>query len=293
MRLFKRGARITAYRSVAGTPGGFVAAHPQFFEQQPNALVIDDLRMQIVVEKHVDSEPNTATVIVTNASPTTRADLQHKPLIVRIDAGYDGELRHLFTGDLRWGCSQLDGTDWLTRLQLGDGDRAYRHARVSRSYKAGTQVITALREAAAAMGLILDSRTAVSQDLQAQFASGRTLQGPARDELTRLLAPYGYHWSIQNGKMQVLKDAQTRQDQAILVTEETGLVGTPEFATPDKSGQAPTLTLKMLLYPELTPGGQIQVRSRSVDGIFRVERVTHTIDTCGDEFESEIEATKR
>lgn len=289
-RLFKRGCRLTAYRSV--TPG-FVGAHPQYFEQQPNAIVIEDLRMRVTVEKHVDSEPNTATVSVTNCAPTTRSDLQYKPLIVRIDAGYDGELRHLFTGDLRWGRSQLEDTEWDTKLQLADGDRAYKHARVSRSYKPGTQVVTALREAAAAMGLVLDSRVLASADLQAQFASGRTLQGPARDELTRLLAPYGYHWSIQNGRMQVLKDDQVRQDEAILVAEETGLVGTPEFATPTKSGKAPTLTLKMLLYPELTPGGMIQVRSKSVDGIFRVERVTHTIDTHGDEFESEIEATKR
>lgn len=290
-RLYKRGAKITAYRALAGTPGGFVASNPTYFDTLPNAIEITDLRVQFTVEKDVDKDPNTIEVIVTNAAETTRVDLQAKPLIVRIDAGYDGTMRHLFTGDLRYGYSELVDTEWLTHLRLADGDRAYRHGRVNRSYKKGTTVATALQDAAKTMGLKIDAAAMASSDLQAQFASGRVLNGPTRDELTRLLAPYGYTWSIQDGRMQVLKDNQARQDEAWLIAEETGMIGSPEYSVPDKPGKAPKLQVRTLLYPELTPGGRIDLRSRGISGIFKIERVTHSGDTAGDgDWFTEIEA---
>jgi hypothetical protein len=159
---------------------------------------------------------------------------------VRLDAGYDGNLRHIFTGDIRKGWSELKDTDWLTHMHLADGDRAYRFARVNRAYTRGTSVLTALKEAARTMGLTLDAKVQASSVLQEQFANGRVVDGPARDELTALLAPYGYSWSIQNGKMQILRDEDTRTDQAFVIDETNGMIGSPEFSVPDQPKKAPT-----------------------------------------------------
>ncbi len=300
-RLFKASAKVTAYRSVAGTPGGFVAANPQFFDQLPNAIEIENLRVQFEIEKSLDKEPNKCTVTVTNASPSTRVDLQAKPLIVLVQAGYDGELRYLFKGDLRYGFSHQDGTEWLTEMQLADGDRAYRYAQISKSYRKGMTVVSALRDCAKSMGLAIDTNTAISPELQAEFASGRSLWGDTRDELTRLLAPYGYQWSIQNGRLTILKDGQTTPGQAIVVAEHTGMIGSPEFSVPEQAAASssgkprknnyPKLQIRMLLYPELTPGMTINVQANAINGMFRVERVKHTGDTADDgEWETAIEA---
>jgi hypothetical protein len=289
-RLYKRMMRVSCYRASPGQPGGFVSQNPQFFETLPNAIVIDGLRVQINVEKHTDAEPNKADVVIYNCNEQTRAFLEARPLTVRIDAGYDDNLRHVFTGNLRHGYSTLAVPNWETHLQLADGDRAWRYARVNRAYKKGTTVATVLQDAAKSMGLIVDGRTLASPDLQAQFASGRTLQGATRDELTRLLGPYGYQWSMQDGRMQILKDDDVRQDQAQVISEDTGLIGSPEFTSPDKVGKPAALRLKSLLFPELTPGARIVVRSRGVNGTFRMERVTHDADTHDDSWHTEIEA---
>ena len=290
-RLFKIGAQVTAYRSVAGTPGSFVASNPTFFDEQPNATVITDLRIQAKITKSIDPDPNPCTLTITNCAVRTRANLQTKPLIVRIDAGYDGNLRHLFLGDLRDGRSNKPGTEWTTILQLADGDRAYRYARVNRSYGKFSSAIQAVQECAASMGLTVDGAALTSDDLQTQFASGHVLQGKASDELTRVLAPFGYRWLIQDGRLQILRDDQVRPDEAVLISEDTGMIGSPERGAPDTSGKAPILTIEMLLYPELTPGAQIQVQSKTIDGVFRIEKVTHVLDTHGDEpAKSTIEA---
>lgn len=289
-RLFHRDCKVTCYRAQPGTPGGFVNSHPDFFEPLPNAVEITKLRVQFQIEKHIDESPNTCDITITNLSESTRTNVQKKPLIVRIDAGYQDNLRHLYTGDLRWSFSKRETTDWETLMQLGDGDRAYRYARVNRSFPAGTNVLTVLQECAKSFGLELDKTITTSPDLQRQFASGRVLTGATRDELTTLLAPFNYRWSFQDGRMQILRDEETRADQAILVSKENGMINVPSYAPPSKPGEPPTLTVKMLLYPQLTPGGTIKVESKSLDGIFRVERVTHTGDTHGEDWTSEIEA---
>lgn len=290
-RLFKRVARVTAYRARPGVPGGFVSSNPQFFDTLPNAIVVNDARIEFSIEKSTDSDPNTCEVKITNCNETTRTDLVRKPLIVRIEAGYDGNLRHLYTGDLRYGENTHEDTEWITALQLGDGDRATRYARVNRSYAKGSNVITAVRECAKSMGLDVDAKTLASAELQAAFASGRAITGDAAAELTRLLAEYGFHWSIQDGRMQILRDNDTRPDQAHIISVDTGMIGSPSFGAPDKSGKPQPLHVKSLLYPELTPGGKIDVRSRKVNGIFRIERVTHTGATEDDaDWFSEIEA---
>lgn len=289
-RLLNVGAKITMYRRAPGTPQGFVNSNPQFFSGLTNGIEITDLRCQIKVEKSVDAEPNQAEITITNLSEHTRTDLVRKPLTVRIDAGFDGNLRHLFIGDLRHGWTEQDHADIETKLQLADGDRAWRYAHVNRSYKKGTPLATILKDAAASAGLIVDAKILASPELQQQVAMGYVLQGPTRDELTRLLRPLGFSWSVQDGRFQLLTDTSTRADQAIVVSEANGMHGSPEWTTPDQAGKPAALKVKMALYPELTPGGRIQVLSRDTNGMFRIEKVTHTVDTMGQDHMSEIEA---
>ena len=291
-KLFKREWKVTAYRPTAGTPNGFIAAHPSYFEGLTNGVEITKLRIQVKIEKHTDGDPNTCELVITNLNSGSRADLVKKPLIVRIDAGYveDGGARHLFTGDLRYGYSKRNGTDWETTLQLADGSRAFAGARISRTYRKGTSVMTALRDAAAGIGLSLPSDVVASPDLQRQFASSRTLHGDAYVEMQKLLAPYGYSVSIQDGRLQILTDDTTRPDQAYVISQDTGLIGSPEIGAPPKDGSAPILTFQSMLYPQITPGGKCSVQSESIDGIFRAERVTHTLDSHGAPWTTEVEA---
>lgn len=289
-RLFKRAARVTCYRANPGLPGGFISNNPQFFDKLPNAITIEGLRIKADVEKNLDKEPNKCEIVIFNCNEQTRAFLEAKPLTIRVDAGYDGNLRHVYTGDLRYGYSTLASPNWETHLQLADGDRAYRFGRVDRAYKKGTSVVTALVDCAKSFGLVLDATTLASPELQAQFASGRTLQGATRDELTRLLGPFGYSWSLQDGRIQILRDDQTRTDRAYEISEDTGLIGSPEFTTPDKIGKAAALKTKSLLFPELTPGGRIVMRSRGVNGIFRCERIGHEFDTHEDSWFTTVES---
>jgi hypothetical protein len=287
MRHFNREWKVTAYparqqpaHSVIGT----------FFDLLPNAIEVTKLRVKFEIEKQLGKDPNTCTITIYNLNKSSRAFFQQRPLHVRIDAGHDGESRHLFQGDVRFGQTVKRGTEFETELQLGDGDRAFRFARVNRTFRTGTPLREALKEAARSLGLALPDNVNASPDLDQQFVNGESLVGPARDELTRLLAPHGYTWSIQNGALRILRDEETSPDEAILISQDTGMIGVPEFGAPDEAGGKPTLAVQCLLYPQVTPGGVIKVQSRDVNGSFRVQRVQHTGDSHGEDWTTEIEA---
>ena len=284
-RLFKRACAVTVARPLSQSQLTVV-------DLPPNATVIENLRAAFRVEKNLGSEPNSAEVWLYNLAEQTRGEMQRVPLYVRIDAGHDGQLQRLFTGDLRPGSgkSQRRGVLWETKLELGDGERAYKYARLNRSYRGGVDARTAINEIAKSMGAAVTFTTDTAQVLRAQYTSGLTLHGPAHRELSRILAPHGLTWSMQDGRLQVIRSTEVRPDQAILVSQSTGMIGVPEYGTPEKKGSPPTLHVKMLLHPGLTPGGRIKVEAESVQGTFRIERVVHAGDTHGDEWYSEVEA---
>jgi len=288
--LFRRRCRVTIYNASPPVSAGFVGAHPQYFLPQPNGIVIENLRVQFKIEKSLEKTPNKATITITNCSLTTRQFLQAKPLVVKLEAGYGDDLRVIFQGDVRYSFSTVSEADWETQIECHEGGRAYANARVSRTYPKGTNVVTALRDAAASMGLDLPPDVANAPDLQTQFATGRTIHGKTHEELTRLLQPYGYHWSFQSGKMQIVKDQDSATGSALLISQSQGMIESPEFTSPEKAGKPSELKFKTLLYPEIIPGVSIDLESQFISGFFRVNKAEHTCDTHGDDWMTEVEA---
>src|SRR5689334_4465787 len=102
MRQYRHAVQVTAWRTTQS----------KFFDlAQTETIVIRAARVQFSIEKTLDSEPNKAEIILTNLAPSTRDMLCRKPLIVSIAAGYDGETRHLFTGDLKYGDTSSGDVD--------------------------------------------------------------------------------------------------------------------------------------------------------------------------------------
>lgn len=285
-RLFKRAARLTLSRPRGDGPGGF-------FTQESNAVVVEQPRITFSVEKSLSSKPNTASIAIFNLAEQARAAFAVTPLHVRLEAGHDGEYAQVFAGDLRWGRSAPDGTEWVTTLEASDGGRAHVHARVSRSFKAGVDKRKALAELADTMGLKLPSTVDDARELLDQFQAGVTLQGPSAREMDRLAKSAGFEWSVQDGSLVMLRASDVRPGEAYVVSQDTGMIGSPEFGTPAKKGEPATLTARMLLAPQVGAGMLLKLDTRAIRGLFRTERVLHSGDTHGGDWVTEVEAKPR
>lgn len=284
-RLLNRGAALVIAKS----------SRDQFFVTTEETR-IEDLRIAFSIEKSLKAEPNAATLTVYNAAPQTLALLRERPLSVTLEVGYDGDLARAFVGDLTYAATTTDGPNRVTKIQAGDGARAHRSARVSRTFRAGTDARTAVAEAASSMGLKIPTSLADVDELRQQFASGVTLEGPSQAEMTRILKAKGMDWSVQDGTLAVYRARDHRNDPPIIFTTESGervegvrILGSPEEGAPTKETKVPSLKFRAQLYPQILPGARIEVRARDVQGIYRVERVAHTGDTGGGDWQTEVE----
>lgn len=255
----------------------------------------DGLRVQFKVKKTTTKEPNDCEVSVFNLSEQHRAALQAKGTPVLVEAGYEDTTSLIFSGISRYIDHTHSGGDWVTKIQCGDGERAYRYAHVAESFRPGTRVADVFAKVASAMEIdATEAISAVRSMVPEQFAQGYSAFGKASTEVDRLLVARGLEWSIQDGRLQVLRKGAAAGGTVVLLSPTTGLVGSPSHGTPEHSSKtgkkkAPVLKAKALLQPAIRAGGTIQIESATIRGNYRVQVLTHSGDTHGGDWYSDVD----
>lgn len=255
---------------------------------------IEKLRMSFKVTKTLTKDPNKALIKIFNLASATRSAMKKKGAAVVLSAGYESNAAVIFSGDSRLTDHVKEGTDWVTTIECGDGERAYQFQRVSESFKPGTPIADVIRHCAKSLGINVGN---LEEELArgdfrgglTQFAHGYAVHGKASAELDKLMRTAGLSWSVQNGALQVLRGGAPATGSAILLTPETGLVGSPDFGTWDKKKNAAPIRVKSLLQPTIRCGGRVEIRASNIKGQFRVDKISHEGDTRGGNWYTDAE----
>jgi hypothetical protein len=258
---------------------------------------IDALRVEFKVTRTLSATPNPLELTISNLSADTRAKLQPKGAVVELVAGYKGTAELIFRGDVRTIDHLRRGSEWATKILSGDGERAWNSARINESLAPGAKMSDAIMRSVSAFGI--NAGNAVREVAAGgfrggldQFSSGVVLHGPVKDVLGGLLESAGLDWSIQDMQLQLLRPGAVTEEQAILLSPETGLIESPETGAPDQKGNTTGITkMRSLLQPGMRPGRQIRLQSFSKSGFYRCEKVVHVGDSHAiTPWYSEIEA---
>ena len=228
--------------------------------------------------------PNAAEVQIWNLNDEHRKALQEMERVyVSIEAGYESGMSLVFRGDLRDVVSTRQGADWVTSVTSDSGRRA-RKKRIVKSFAPGSSVEMVLQTAAKAMGVRLGNtaqrtvRAKIEGTQADKFFNGYALAGQIDEELDRLARSCGLEWSIQDDELQFLDYGEPLAQIAVLLTPETGLLGSPE------PGNKGVVEARSLILPDLYPGRRVEVRSEHVRGLYRLETTKHVGSTFGSEW---------
>lgn len=235
-----------------------------------------DLRITFDVERTSRSKPNKAEIIIYGLSEESRLAISERETSVRLVAGYSGTAGQILAGQLDAVQHERKGTDWQSQLFVADGRTAWR-AYTSTAWRSGTPWQDVVRSLATAMGLSIGptALAAVTGSARGTYCC----TGFAAREMDLLIADLGLQWSIQDGAVQIVAADKALSDGAILLSPESGLVGTPKQTDPKigRVGKSKTkskrsaIELDALLLPEYKPGRLIQVQSRTVNGAYRID----------------------
>lgn len=225
------------------------------------------------VDRDTTAVPNSAQVTLWNLNSDTRAELEalasSSPggVPVRVEAGYGDRIGQIFFGGLRRVASWHEGTEWVTELSGGDGEKQIVSARINRSFARGTPVTAVLRALVSQLGVDPGGLDAITA--RGFTGGGSTLpedtsfRGDAAQALESFCRSLGLRWSVQDGAFFAAPNGEPFDPgQGPLFSAETGLIETP---TVDKDGKVNGIAL---LNSDLLPGRVFRVESSRVTGNF-------------------------
>jgi hypothetical protein len=178
-----------------------------------------------------------------------------KKLVLRLEAGYPNAIAQLFLGEVRSAITTREGPDWITEIETGDSEKEVHSAHIALSIgpKVPAQVaMTAIaRELRVGLGNVPKKLAELNAKGATFFGPGTVLFGPAAQALDDFCRSADWEWSIQDGVLQILDRGKALENQAVLLSPSTGLVGSP---TIDHKG---IVTAKALIQPDLRPGHKV------------------------------------
>lgn len=249
---------------------------------------LSGLRLSFDVELNLKGRPNSAKITIYNLSEDTRRVIsQAEAARVVLLAGYETTQPHaIFIGQLREVEHKIVGADWVTKIESGDG--VPRSARISASFGKGAgvdRILTELVRQIGSSGIGAGNSARIAQQIRGRSigSGGLALSGSADVALDGLLEPLGLEWSIQGQQLQILERGKARQVRAVVLSPDTGLVGTPEKLEKQRA------RARALLIPGLDPGLTIRLESRDLTGFYRVDSARYTGDTRGQAWYADIE----
>lgn len=263
-----------AYALVIGAPGAAAAASfgNQGGRQSP-------LRIKFDIDKNVKGSPNKAKIEVYNMAPETRGRID-KGYLVELTVGYLGLVETLFIGSVAKAKTARQGSDIVTTMECGDGESAIMGATYDGSFPPNTTLATALQAIATAMSLTSDANpTGMAAGIAVAIPNVTypklSLHGLCRDHLDQLLKGQGMEWNLQNGALNIMPKTFDTGESAIVVSENTGMLGVPSRSTN-------VLSFTSLLNPRITPGRLVQLQSVTndqINGFYKVKSGKYEGDT--------------
>lgn len=275
----------------------------------------DGLRIEATIDKNLTHTPNTADITIYNLPPDEEHQVLEEFDEIIVNAGYakrmpteeenttDPSLYNVvtvFRGNIKHSFAYWDrggkGPDRKVDIQAADGDKDYHKALVSMVLAAGKTDADAVQGALRAMS---STKAGHIKTHGRKYLRGKVLLEPARDTLHRAAKNNDAFWSVQDGVLHMVPSTGVLPDEMVELNYETGLLGAPEIS--DKGIQT-----TCLLNPLIVPNGRIglnnnemkvqtfqlytsgpKMRERqlvrlSPDGVYKVFKLRHEIDTHGD-----------
>ena len=248
-----------------------------------------DIRVTFEIEKTSDAAPNKGKVEIYNLSSDSIKKFQ-KGMQLRLDAGYKNLIETLYIGDIVKSYTKRNQQEVVTTFEVGDSERQLINAHYDRSYGAGTSNIDVLQDLAKALGVSIGPVIGLTKVV---YNSGVSFSGSVRRALEKMTKGLNLEFSVQNGVLQIIPLTAHNGDEAIVLSQSTGLTGIPS------QGDG-FVQFACLLNPKIHPGVPIQIISETPfigasgkpvnSGFFKVRKAKIEGDTHGDKWGIQGEA---
>ena len=256
------------------------------------------LRVAFSIKKGDTESPNEAVIQVWNLAGETLQRSKKEFDRVMLQAGYhQGNYGMIYSGNIiGQRIVRENGVDIVLELTCWDGDEAYTTAVLNKTLAAGASPKDILGAVQGSFGGYGVTPGEIPELLEQRLPRGKVMFGMTRKYAREAAYTNDTSWSIQDGKMTMVKNDGYLPGEAVVLMHETGLIGAPEQTNDG-------IKVKCLLNPKLRVNGRVKIDNASVqeakketgkdakepaalssDGFYRVIQITYAGDTHGQDW---------
>ena len=245
-----------------------------------SSIQINNLRVKFQIRQTHDKKPNRATISIYNLNPTNRnLIVQKKYTKISLSVGYGtlDSCRIIYSGQISKPRTVRNGLDFITEMECDDGATDYREAFINVTLAAGSTHSDIISQCMGTMNNVQPGVFGVDNDVT--LTRGRVCYGMTRDVLSQIADHHDADWSIQNGRLVILKSDYIQPGDAVFLSQTTGMINSPRVTNGG-------LEVSCLINPELLVGGLVRIDSivDDYDGDYKITSVERSGDTHGDEW---------
>lgn len=255
------------------------------FNSKGYDLTISGLRIAFRVVPSIDVQPDEAVIDVYNLKNKTISDIRKDFTSVKLMIGYD-HLSEIYNGEIRTIRSRRSGTDIITTITAGAGDKQLRTSSINTTDRTKT-LLSQIEKIRLSMGLTKGDYVGISGAPKSKRAV--VLSGSSFNAMNMLARKYNFHWFISLGRLYVVKDTGFLKTE-VLLTSESGLIGLPEKA------EEGLVSFRALLDVNIKCGWSVAINVDNdifENGRFRVNRMVNVGDTHSNDWYSIVSEAVR
>jgi len=280
-------------------------------------IAIKNLRVSFEIEKNSESNANTARISVYNLNKEHRDFIESSELHMSLFVGYLGinmtnkSLKNIFSGNVKKSMSEKSGSDFITILECGDGERNLQELHIDKTYDyvGGTPISTITKDLARSLNLTFNLEN-IKGLTNYRFKHPVVLSGNIKAHLENITRLQGLEFSVQNEEVHIRPVDYVDNVNFFILSKNTGLIGTPikreidlgsrkisktPISLPAKKTKKKTskekkktkfngIEFTALLNPEISPTKTVKIESdsdgaSSVNGFFSVKKAVYSGDT--------------
>jgi hypothetical protein len=285
-------------------------------DQQGDAWDVSNLRCTFAIEKVALATANYAEITIYNLTNDSETTIIKEGVRVIVEAGYDGFINtetgeqteakqygKIFDGDvIQFLRGREDNVDYTLTLICLDGDSFLNNNIIKTTLTAGmTQ--RQLVDHITAKPLTPTEIGRISPELSTQrLPRGKVFFGMPKDYLGDIARDNAASFWVDDGQVYITKATDITAEEALVLTPQTGLIGTPQQKQDGVSFKCllnPSIRLMSMVKLDNTMIRQQKYQLGQIpsqldqDGQYQVYKLRHVGDTRGDEWYTEVDGVGR